>query len=182
MAAKGEMMISRTGALLNNKHHSPKCGMTLIELICVMSILCTVLAITAPSLSEFFKGRVLEEEGRRMFALTKYARSQAVSRSVLVELWINPESGEYGIRPGDGYTDDNDLDISYQLGEGLYFEADVNEYDDEGLVCIQFSADGAIDVESIDEFKICRNEEDVILFKKQASVMGYIIEDEEEID
>ena len=80
-------------------------GMTLIELIVVMWLLATVLALSTPTLSGFFRGRSLQEEGRRLLALTRYARSEAASRCVPMELWIDGAAGQYGLRPQSGYED-----------------------------------------------------------------------------
>src|SRR4051794_30959806 len=45
-------------------------GFTLIELILVMTLLMIVLAVSAPSLGSFFKGRNLDSEARRIYSLT----------------------------------------------------------------------------------------------------------------
>src|SRR6185295_17984721 len=54
-------------------------GFTLIELILVMAILTIAVSITAPALSNFFHGRTLDSEARRMLALTRQGQSRAVS-------------------------------------------------------------------------------------------------------
>jgi prepilin-type N-terminal cleavage/methylation domain-containing protein len=53
-------------------------GFTLIELILVMVILCTVLGMAGPSLRGFFSQRQIEDAGSSIIALAQYARSQAV--------------------------------------------------------------------------------------------------------
>jgi type II secretory pathway pseudopilin PulG len=73
--------------------------MTLIELILVMALLSVIMAIATPSLSTFFKGRRAQEEARRMLALTRYAHSEAISRSEPMEMWFNMEHKLYGLRP-----------------------------------------------------------------------------------
>lgn len=71
---------------------------TLLELILVMALLLIVLAVAAPSLAQFFRGRFLDGEARRLLALTRYGQSRAVSEGVPVLLWLNAESNQYGLR------------------------------------------------------------------------------------
>lgn len=72
-------------------------GFTLIELILVMAVLAVVLGVAAPSLSRFFQGRKVEEEAMRFVALTHYAQSRAIHEGVPMILWLEPESGRYGV-------------------------------------------------------------------------------------
>ena len=51
---------------------------TLIELILVMVILCTVLGMAGPSLRGFFSQRQIEDAGASIMALAQFAKSQAV--------------------------------------------------------------------------------------------------------
>ena len=78
---------------------------TLIELILVMALLAIVLAVSAPSLSKFFRGRTLASEGRRFVSLTRYGQSRAVSEGVPMMLWIDTRRGAYGLQQEPGYAD-----------------------------------------------------------------------------
>jgi type II secretory pathway pseudopilin PulG len=94
---------------------------TLIELILVMSILVIAVSITAPALSNFFRGRTLDSEARRLLALTREGQSRAVSEGVPIELWFDTKQGIYGIeaepsfepqdRKAESFTLDNDMQI-----------------------------------------------------------------------
>lgn len=53
-------------------------GFTLIELILVMLILCTVLGMAGPSLRGFFSQRQMDDTAACMLSLTQFAQSQAV--------------------------------------------------------------------------------------------------------
>ena len=70
MAGQEARMMSPTG---NNRVRSARelgdGGFTLVELILVMSLLLIVLAVAAPSLAPFFKGRGLDSEARRFVTL-----------------------------------------------------------------------------------------------------------------
>jgi type II secretion system protein H len=72
-------------------------GFTLIELILVMAILTIAVSITAPALANFFRGRVLDSEARRLLAATRQAQSRAAAEGVPVELWFDQSQNQYGI-------------------------------------------------------------------------------------
>jgi prepilin-type N-terminal cleavage/methylation domain-containing protein len=54
-------------------------GFTLLELILVMVIISTVLAMAAPSLRGFFSSRKIHDAGSNILSLIRFARSQAIS-------------------------------------------------------------------------------------------------------
>jgi type II secretion system protein H len=68
------------------RHQSGNKGFTLLELILVMVILSTVLAMAAPSLRGFFGSRKTHDEAARLLALTQFARSQAISEGIIYRL------------------------------------------------------------------------------------------------
>jgi len=61
-------------------------GLTLLELILVMVILSTVLAMAAPSLRGFFASRRGDDAAAQILALTQFARSQAISEGLIYRL------------------------------------------------------------------------------------------------
>lgn len=151
-----------------------------------MVVLSAVMGISAPMLSKFFLGRSLQEESRRFLALTRYARSESVSRSVVMELWIDPDSGDYGVKPQRGNGDDksnlNSWDnkpIEYHLADGLRFNVDSEKLDDKGISRILFLPDGSVDEESLDELTIREGEEMMIEIARAEFAMGYVIKEED---
>lgn len=72
-------------------------GFTLIELILVMAILAAVMAVSAPSLGRFFRGRNLDSEAYRLLALTRYAQERAVTEGVPMILWFDRDARRYGL-------------------------------------------------------------------------------------
>ena len=76
---------------------------TLIELILVMAILTIAVSISAPALSSFFHGRVLDSEARRLLAATRSAQSRAVSEGIPVDLWFDDSQNMYGIEAEPSY-------------------------------------------------------------------------------
>jgi Tfp pilus assembly protein FimT len=75
----------------------------LIELILVMALLAIVIAVSAPALSNFFRGRTLDSEARRFVSLTRYGQSRAVSEGIPMMVWIDTRLGAYGLEPEPGY-------------------------------------------------------------------------------
>lgn len=61
-------------------------GFTLLELILVMVILSTLLAMAAPSLRGFFASRQTHDTAAQILALTQFARSQAISEGIVYRL------------------------------------------------------------------------------------------------
>ncbi len=70
-------------------------AMTLLELILVMVILSTVLAMAAPSLRGFFASRRLDGAAAQILALTQLARSQAVSEGIVYRLNFDTRDRTY---------------------------------------------------------------------------------------
>lgn len=74
---------------------------TLLELILVMIILCTVLAMAAPSLRGFFSSRQLNDFSEQIIIMTRYAKVHSV-------------------------FDGNYYRISFDPGEGIYWMSSLN--------------------------------------------------------
>jgi len=128
--------------------HKPQ-GMTLLELIVVMALLAAVFAIVSPFLSPFFGGRSLQNEARRLLALTRYGRSQAISLGSALELWIDPATGDYGLSPQDPYATSAMPATQYRLADGLSFDTGQAVPDADGKLRIVFRPDGSVEGESV---------------------------------
>lgn len=63
------------------KHRVEVRAFTLLELILIMIILCTVLAMAAPSLRGFFSSRQLNDVAEQILVMTRYAKTQSVFQS-----------------------------------------------------------------------------------------------------
>ena len=113
-------MILRTGKLHRSKNDGA--GFTLIEFILVMTLLMVVFGVAAPSLSNFFKGRTLDGEARRLLALTGYAQSRAVSEGLPMILWIDSNAGTYGVEREYGYEEIDSKSAAYECNPGLEIE------------------------------------------------------------
>lgn len=150
-------------------------GMTLIELILVMALLTILLTIMTPQLSGFFEGRREQEEARRLLALTRFARSEAISRSTAMEVWINPDSRQYGLRPRYATSQEEHAPREYQLAKGLDLTIDAGQRDQQGEATILFQPDGTIDDESLDEIVIKDSRQKEITLGRSDVGIGYAI-------
>ncbi|HUS90900.1 MAG TPA: GspH/FimT family pseudopilin [Phycisphaerae bacterium] len=70
-------------------------GFTLLELIAVLVLISTVLAMAAPSLRGFVRGRQTADLAARVLALTRLARSRAVSLGCVHRLNVDAEEGVF---------------------------------------------------------------------------------------
>ncbi len=95
---------------------------TLIELILVMTLLMIVLAVSAPSLGKFFKGRNLDSEARRVYALTSYAQSRAVSEGIPMLVWFDTRQKMYGLRAASSYLQEDPKAIEFAMDRDLQME------------------------------------------------------------
>ena len=72
-------------------------GFTLLELILIMIVLCTVLALAAPSLRGFFSSRQIDDMSRQILAMTRYAKTQAVFEARNYRIYFDRPNRRYWI-------------------------------------------------------------------------------------
>lgn len=96
----------------------------MIELILVMALLVIIAAIVTPQMSQFFRGRTLENEARRFMTLTRYGQSRAVSEGIPMLVWIDEQGRRYGLEAQPGFLDqDEDTKaVEYELAGELEIE------------------------------------------------------------
>jgi len=73
----------------------PRAGFTLLELVLVMVIICTVLAMAAPSLRGFFASRQTSDAAAQIVALAQFARAQAAAEGRTYRLNMDTQSAKY---------------------------------------------------------------------------------------
>ncbi|MBX3744889.1 MAG: hypothetical protein KF833_06220 [Verrucomicrobiae bacterium] len=88
-----------------------------------MALLSIAFALTIPSLREFFRGRVLDSEARRLLSLTRYAQSRAISEGVPMILWIDGIEGRYGLEAAAGFLEEDGRAIEFKVDPLLEMEA-----------------------------------------------------------
>jgi type II secretion system protein H len=108
---------SRSGTALSRVR-----GFTLIELILVMTILTIAISITAPALANFFRGRSLDSEARRLLAMVKQGQSRAVSEGIPILFWIDTSQGAFGLEAEPSYEDTDTKAIQFTLDPDMQIE------------------------------------------------------------
>ena len=139
------------------RHSKFSDAFTLIELTLILALLVVITSLAAPAMSRFIRGRALDSEARRLFALTHAAQSRAVSEGVPMLMWVDEKNGAYGLtaemstktttdQTGDPKAENLTLDSTLQiavLNLGLNAPTTFNN-----LPAIHFLPDGTVDEES----------------------------------
>jgi prepilin-type N-terminal cleavage/methylation domain-containing protein len=100
-------------------------GFTLIELILVMIILTTVLAIASPTLKGFFSSRKINDAAEQIIAITRYARTNAIYSSNYYRLNFDLSERKYWIsvlKESEYVRLDNDLGRSFIMSSEIEFK------------------------------------------------------------
>ena len=70
-------------------------GFTLLELVLVLLVIAIAAATVAPSLRGWTRGQQARDSAEQFVALTRWARSQAITQSATYRMTIDPTSGSY---------------------------------------------------------------------------------------
>jgi type II secretion system protein H len=125
---------------------------TLIELMLVLALLVIVTSLAAPAMANFIRGRAMDSEARRLFALMHAAQSRAVSEGMPMMLWVDEKQYAYGLSAettglaGDPNAENLTVDSTLQitvLTVGLNAPTTFKN-----LPAIRFLADGTVDENS----------------------------------
>lgn len=114
---------------------------TLLELILVMVILSTVLALAGPSLRGFFASRQTQDAAAQILALTQLAQSWAVSEGRPVRLNFDDNEYSYWLtiqRGGNFERLETEVGRMFFLPAGIELELD-NLEEEDGESFIQFT-------------------------------------------
>ena len=145
------------------KHPAGAKAFTLLELILIMIILCTVLAMAAPSLRGFFTSRQLNDMTEQILAMTRYAKVQAVFESRYHRVNFDPYQRFYWISSlresqyerldnnfGNLYSIPAEIDVSFDnvsYENGVYFfEFNPEGYSREAAVRLKDNRDNIREV------------------------------------
>ncbi len=121
-------------------------GFTLLELVLVMVILSTVLALAAPSLRGFFASRQTHDTAAQILALTQLARSQAISEGIIYRLNFDTRERTYWLtaqKAGAYERLDTSFGQKFTLPKDMILELeDVDEEEDD--VFLAFTPQGTV--------------------------------------
>lgn len=102
-------------------HGSPE-AFTLIELLLVMTIIVTTIAIAAPTLGNFFRGRTLDSEARRLLALTHSGQNRAIYEGIPTRLWLDVQQHAYGLEEDPGWSDRDPKAVQFAFDSDLQID------------------------------------------------------------
>jgi hypothetical protein len=88
-----------------------------------MTILTIAVSITAPALANFFRGRTLDSEARRLLALTRQGQSRAVSEGIPMELWVDAAQGKFGLEAEPSYEEKDPKGLEFTIDGDMRLEA-----------------------------------------------------------
>lgn len=121
---------------------------TLLELVLVLAIIASALAMVAASLSGFARGQRADNAARQFVSLTRWARSQAVTDGVSYRLTVDSAAGQWQLSVQDPATDSfiespSPFGRVFSVPEGVEIQAELPVTD--GQQMITFDPTGRCD-------------------------------------
>ncbi len=126
------------------RHYTAAIGFTLLELVLVMVVICTVLAMAAPSLRGFFASRETSDAAAQIVALTQLARSQSIAEGRVYRLNLDVQEGTYWLTVQEGGAFKNihsEFGRVFSLPKGTLVEWE-SPSEEVWRDCIEFYPDG----------------------------------------
>src|SRR5215467_3024495 len=111
--------------VLRNTQHATRNtspAFTMIELILVMAVVVVAISITAPKLANFFRGRTLDSEARRLLALTHSGQTRAISEGIPTRLQVDIPNHSYQLQQDPGWSDRDPKAIQFSFDQDLEIE------------------------------------------------------------
>lgn len=102
-------------------------GFTLVELIVVMALLVSVIALASPSLAGFFRGRAVDAEARRLMSLTRLGQMRAAAEGLPMILWVDLKQRTYGLETDSSFVDEDAKAVEYTLDGNVTMEIGATE-------------------------------------------------------
>jgi hypothetical protein len=87
-----------------------------------MTVMVVAISVSAPVLGNFFRGRTLDAEARRMLALTRAGQNRAVSEGLPMRLWVDTAKGQYGLEADPGWEDKDPKALQFDLDQDLHLQ------------------------------------------------------------
>ena len=154
---------------------------TLVELLLVLALLVVITSLVAPAMSNFIRGRALDSEARRLFALMHAGQSRAVSEGLPMMLWVDEKQGAYGLTAetppsgGDPKAENLTVDENVQIAVLNAGATALTTF--QNLPAIRFLADGTIDENSPQTLRLADARGNALWLIEASNHMGYEIRD-----
>ena len=125
-------------------------GFTLLEMVLVLLILTIVVAMAAPSLRGFWHGSRIKDAGDQIMAVTRFARTQAISDGTVYRLNIAPDGDGYWLtmQSAEGFTQlPSEFGRQYDLPDDARIQ--LMKLDGSGADHVDFFPNGRTEASSI---------------------------------
>lgn len=171
---------------------------TLVELIAVMALLVTVIALASPSLAGFFRGRAMDAEARRLLSLTRLGQSRAAAEGIPMILWVDLNQRTYGLEADSSFTDEDAKAVEYTLDGNVTAEIGATEAVSEAITSstlfgnelttssrhaafphVRFEPDGSVSESSPENFRLMNREGGSLWVGLAANRLNYEIRTQE---
>lgn len=152
-----------------------------------MALLTIMAAAVAPRFTGFVEGQKYDAEWRRLLSDLRFARSEAISRSIPVELWFSADGKTYGFARQESddaswMPDDREMsgaimlefrdEEDRQVVSNTRVSTDTRRTPSEGEVTIRFWPDGSVDADS--PWYVRMIDGDVVREVERDLVQGYV--------
>lgn len=119
-------------------------GFTLLELVLVMLVIGTVLALAAPSLSGFHRGGKLRDAGDQLLSIIRYARAQAIVNARTYRLSVDGANYQLTRQSAQDFVAlGNDFGQPFTLPEG--FSLELTDAQNKPLDHVDFYPNGRVE-------------------------------------
>jgi prepilin-type N-terminal cleavage/methylation domain-containing protein len=170
--ARRESRPERAGLFRWLPRSAARRGFTLIEMIVVMALLVAVIAVGAPSLAGFFRGRAVDAEARRFMTLTRVGQSRAAAEALPMILWVDLQQRTYGLEVDSSFVTEDPKAVQYTLDSSVTLEIGGTETLESGITAdtlfgsglsasrnatlphIRFEPDGGVSPSSPESFRL----------------------------
>jgi Tfp pilus assembly protein FimT len=153
-------------------------------MILVMVLLVVAVSLVAPKMAGFTRGRALDSEARRLFALMHAAEDRAISEGMPMMLWLDEKNNQYGLSEetpvptGDPKAESFPADENVQLA---VLNAGGSSTTFKNLPAIRFLADGSVDENSPQTVQLKGSGGDSLWLLESADRRGYEISDSDKL-
>jgi len=98
-------------------------GFTLLELVLVLVVMATILAMAAPSLRGWSHGAQLRDAGEQFLAVTRWARAHAISEAQIHRMNVGPSRYQVTIQDGQNFVQiGSEFGRVFQIPENLHLQ------------------------------------------------------------
>lgn len=152
---------------------------TLIELILVMGLMVVLISAIAPSLANFFRGRALDSEARRLMALAHAGQSRAVSDGMPMLLWVDAQQRTYGLEQETTSANGDPKAMEFPLDDTVRIvaaNASPMRVRDQKLPAIRFLPDGTVDEASPESLRLEASDGSSLILVQATNRLSYEIQ------